>query len=173
MQNVELKAVCRNLDLARQHIRELGGKFLEKLRQRDVYFDLPGGRLKLRLTTDKQAQLIYYRRPDSRDPETSDYYIYFSHNPDSLEKLLKMAFQVRGVVEKTREVYLIDNVRVHLDAVQGLGTFLEFEAVISPGYEVSRERQKLLDYQRRFGIKPEDVVAASYIDLLQKPEGEF
>jgi len=33
-------------------------------------------------------------------------------------------------VSKRREIYLWHNVRIHLDAVTGLGSFVEFEAVL-------------------------------------------
>ena len=46
---------------------------------------------------------------------------------------LAAALGIRTVVRKQRTVYLHKNVRIHLDAVDGLGTFLEFEAVMPDG----------------------------------------
>ena len=50
--------------------------------------------------------------------------------PALLKAALTAALGVRRVVDKRREIFLADNVRIHLDDVAGLGTFLEFEAVL-------------------------------------------
>jgi predicted adenylyl cyclase CyaB len=74
---------------------------------------------------------------------------------------------VRGVVEKRREVYLWHNVRIHLDEVTGLGTFIEFEAVLGPEVDDARGRDQLADLSRRFGIAQGDLLAGSYGEMIQ------
>lgn len=44
-----------------------------------------------------------------------------------LKNVLSRALGVCGVVEKKRKLYMIDNTRVHIDSVQGLGDFMELE----------------------------------------------
>jgi adenylate cyclase, class 2 len=57
-------------------------------------------------------------------------------------------------------------VRIHLDDVEGLGQFLEFEAVLSPEIDDTAGRQQLEQLIRQFNIQPEDLLAGSYIDMI-------
>jgi adenylate cyclase class IV len=63
-------------------------------------------------------------------------------------------------------------VRIHLDEVDGLGVFLEFEAALSEkdGAEVSEGRLELL--RRKMRIEERDLVAVSYSDLLDRERGK-
>jgi hypothetical protein len=54
-------------------------------------------------------------------------------DPDALEAVLASALGIRVVVRKRRELWLIGRTRVHLDRVDGLGTFLELEVVLPAG----------------------------------------
>ena len=56
--NIELKARCPDPDAAREAARRLGAEFAGVLEQRDTYFVVPHGRLKLRQTAGKGAQLV-------------------------------------------------------------------------------------------------------------------
>ena len=70
------------------------------------------------------------------------------------------------VVHKRRELYFWHNVRIHLDEVEGLGCFIEFEGVVSEsaGNEISRRRvDQLVD---EFAIGPQARIGVSYSDLL-------
>ncbi len=70
------------------------------------------------------------------------------------------------VVAKRREIFLHRNVRIHLDEVSGLDTFLEFEAVLDPSIDDAAGRAQVAALQAEFDIAPSDVLAASYSDLL-------
>lgn len=37
---------------------------------------------------------------------------------------------VKGVVKKTRMLYMVDQTRVHVDSVEGLGDFMELEVSV-------------------------------------------
>ena len=74
---------------------------------------------------------------------------------------------MQTVVHKRRGVYIAyDNVRVHLDDVAGLGTFLEIEAVYAHEAEAEAEHQKVRELMDRLGIQTADLVSGSYRDLL-------
>jgi predicted adenylyl cyclase CyaB len=134
--------------------------------QVDTYFAARRGRLKLREVDDERAELIAYERPDRVDVRASSYRVVPVAAPAALAAALAAALGVRGKVVKRREIYLWENVRIHIDRVEGLGAFLEFEAVIgeSDGDEVSRQRLETLS--ERLGIRSEDTVTGSYSDLL-------
>ena len=73
---------------------------------------------------------------------------------------------VRGKVVKRRQIYLYHNVRIHLDTVEGLGTFVEFEAVMGAAEEEATSRQRLQMLAGAMEIGEADVCSGSYCDLL-------
>jgi predicted adenylyl cyclase CyaB len=139
------------------------------LRQVDTYFVVPRGRLKLREQEGRAvAELIAYDRPNEAAVRASDYQLVPIPDPASLKLALTRTLGVRVVVAKRRTLWLWHNVRVHLDEVDSLGTFLELEAVLSSPDEaegVSRERLNQLTHSLR--IREEDRIAVSYSDLLE------
>jgi adenylate cyclase class IV len=56
-------------------------------------------------------------------------------------------------------------VRIHLDRVQGLGSFLEFEAIVGPDGDAAA-RGRLDRLARAFGVTAETILRASYGDLV-------
>jgi predicted adenylyl cyclase CyaB len=83
--------------------------------------------------------------------------------------ILSGALGVLAVVEKRREIYFVGNVKIHLDRVRGLGTFLEVEAMTRSG-DIKKVRAQAVKFQKLFAISPEDIVPQSYSDLiLEKP----
>lgn len=165
--NVELKARLDDLSAAQATARRLGAKRQGILNQRDTYFAVPNGRLKLREIEGQAAVLIRYDRPDSTSSRVSRYQLVPVDDPDSLKQLLQDALGVRAVVEKHRELYLLKNVRIHLDSVRDLGSFLEFEAVLGPEHTERAGRELLAELRDQFHIAADDLVATSYVDLLE------
>jgi predicted adenylyl cyclase CyaB len=134
--------------------------------QTDTYFRVPHGRLKLREIEGQQAELIWYDRPDHGAARTSTYRRVPVPDPAGLKAALAAALGVRGEVRKRREITLWHNVRIHLDDVAGLGTFVEFEAVLSPADDEATAHVRLEELSWGLGIRPGDHLAASYADLL-------
>ncbi|MBN2216285.1 MAG: class IV adenylate cyclase [Pirellulales bacterium] len=166
MRNIELKARVDDLDLARQTAEAIADKRLGARRQVDTYFRCHQGRLKLRQMDRSAAQLIWYARPDQPDAKASDYLVVPVANPETLKTALAAALGVLVIVEKHREAFLWKNVRIHLDRVEGLGDFLEFEAVLGPTDDDAVGRQRLAELTEQFRIDKEHLVPASYSDLL-------
>jgi adenylate cyclase, class 2 len=164
--NIELKARLHDLAPAREVAQQLATASLGVQHQTDTYFHCRRGRLKLREITGQTAQLVSYERPDRVDAKGSDYQLVDVPDPAALKQALSAALGVRVVVAKRREIYLVNNVRIHLDEVAGLGEFLEFEAVLSPGRDDASGHQQLAKLQAAFRIQPDDLLAVSYADLL-------
>lgn len=136
------------------------------LNQTDTFFRSPQGRLKLREFTDKDAQLIYYLRPNSSGPALSEYYITNTPNADELKHTLAQTLGTLAVVEKTRTLLLAGRTRLHFDEVSNLGEFIELEVVLTDADDVEQanlEAQHLID---QLGISPDDLQKAAYVDLL-------
>jgi len=168
--NIELKARCDDLGTLRDACVSLGGEGQEPERQIDTYFGVARGRLKLRESLRSGAELIHYVRPDVAGARECHYEIYHVEDAEGLKELLKKALGVRAVVAKRREIYLIGNVRVHLDKVQGLGGFVELEGIVDHQAELFHVAEEVRRLQQALGIDSLSLVKESYADLSAKAE---
>jgi predicted adenylyl cyclase CyaB len=163
--NIEIKARTENQDHVRKILTSRNADFKGVDHQIDTYFHVPSGRLKLR-EGNIENYLIYYEREDKRGlKECRATLLEFDPN-SNLKEVLTTALEVLVVVEKRREIYYIDNIKFHLDAVKDLGTFVEIEAASDKVEERLYEQVK--EYMKLFGIREEDLIAISYSDLLLK-----
>lgn len=70
------------------------------------------------------------------------------------------------VVSKRRRLFQWRDARIHLDQVDGLGAFLEFEAVAPERSDLADEQQKVRYLREAFAVKSEDLIDCSYSDLI-------
>jgi adenylate cyclase, class 2 len=149
--------------------RDLGAERRGLLVQRDTYFRTTRGRLKLREEEGAAPHLIAYERPDRAGQRQSEYRIVEVERPEELKLALAAALGVEVVVSKLRHLFLWDGVRIHLDEVDGLGEFIEFEAVASSGSDLSRERAQVARLREAFNLDESDLIGESYCDLAPAP----
>lgn len=164
--NIEIKARTERYDALREQLSALSGGPPEILLQEDTFFHSPNGRLKLRVLQAGPAQLIHYDRPDQPGPKRSNYHVFETNDPENLKTALARAFGVRGVVRKERLLCLVNQTRIHLDNVEGLGHFVELEVVLKPGQSDAEGKAVAQDLMARLDIRKEDLLEAAYIDLL-------
>ncbi len=164
MQNVEFKAELRDLELGRTIARRLGGKHVGQLWQVDTYYRLADGRLKRRETEGAPAEYILYERTNSARARLSKFTIY-SEN-EAFAQFGAITMEPWVVVKKARDVYMLGGVRVHLDQVERLGTFLEFEALVSPAQNMGRCYRIVEQLRRDFAAVLGEPVPVSYSDLM-------
>ncbi len=137
------------------------------LRQKDTFYRVPTGRLKLREFGDGTGELIAYERPDQAGPKHSSYVLAPTNEPAALHEALARSVGVRGVVEKRREVVLVGQTRVHLDEVEGLGSFVELEVVLEGGQSHADGEAIAAELMRALGIDDAELLSGAYIDLLE------
>jgi len=171
LRNIELKARLSDLQAARRTAAALATAPPWTERRIDTYFHCPVGRLKLREIDGEEARLVAYRRPDDLRAKGSDYVLVPITDPAGLKTALDATLGVRAVVDKRREIYLVDNVRIHLDDVAGLGTFLEFEAVLGPAadgriVDDDEGHRRLAELRTCFGLRDVDLLRGSYGEML-------
>jgi homotetrameric cytidine deaminase len=162
--NLELKA--RDGDPAASAARclALGACDHGVLSQRDTYFFSRRGRLKLREQGADGSELIAYRRPDASEPAESTYVLAPVSAPEAVAEALDAGLGTVVVVAKRRRLFLWDGVRIHLDEVEGLGTFIEFEVVDPESGEAAHEMVARL--RESLAIEDDALVAEGYADLL-------
>jgi len=164
--NVEIKARCADHEVVRSALESLGSRNVGVDHQVDTYFRVPVGRLKLREGTIENS-LIHYQRPDQSGPKTSDVLLYRVDPDPALKDVLARALGVLVVVDKHREIHFVDNVKIHLDTVEGLGTFLEIEAIDADGTHTEDELQRQCQtFMGHFDVAEEDLLEISYSDML-------
>ncbi|MEJ2147440.1 MAG: class IV adenylate cyclase, partial [Acidobacteriota bacterium] len=128
--NVEIKARVADPRELESRVREIADKGPFDLAQDDTFFACAHGRLKLRELASERGELIFYLREDKAGPRISEYSIVPTSRPAELRLALSDALGVIGRVRKRRRLYLAGNTRIHLDEVEGLGSFLELEVVL-------------------------------------------
>jgi adenylate cyclase class IV len=166
--NIEIKARARDFAGLRRRAEALSDGPVEIIPQVDTFFYTPAGRLKLREFGPARAQLVYYARSDGSGPKRSDYHLFETTDPENLKAVLMPALGVRGIVRKTRYLYMVGQTRVHLDDVDGLGQFVELEVVLSAG-QSDLEGQALAEkLMRELGILEEDLLQGAYMDMLDQ-----
>lgn len=166
--NVEIKARVRDLEALCARAQALSGQSGELISQEDVFFNVAHGRLKLRILAPDHGQLVYYERPDAAGPRPSHYFISTTSEPAVLRDLLTRALGVRGVVRKQRWLYWVGNTRVHLDQVEGLGTFMELEVVLREGDSAAEGARIARALMQSLGVEAADLVEGAYMDLLEQ-----
>lgn len=164
--NIEIKARISDFEKCCRIAAEIAGGAPQVLNQIDTYFFVRKGRLKLR-EDESGNELIYYERPDVGEPKRSDYERYLLESPEAIKRILDSALGVRVVVRKQRLVYIRENVRIHLDKVEGLGHFLELEAVVDMNTDIMECTSRVNELLGRFEVKDSEIVALSYSDLLE------
>lgn len=166
--NIEIKARVRDLEILKRLAAQLSNIAYQVIPQEDTFFNCPQGRIKIRVLNPNRGQLIFYQRQDISGPKHSEYRIFETNDPAGLKSILTEAFGVRGVVTKTRTLYLVGQTRIHLDEVEGLGSFMELEVVLEPG-QTDAEGQAIAEkLMHELGIKDDDLIDSAYMDLIKK-----
>lgn len=166
--NIEIKARARKFDEIKARAEKISDAPMEIILQEDTFFNVETGRLKLRVLASDRGQLIYYTRPDHEGPKRSDYYIAYTSDPESLKHVLELAYGIRGVVKKTRYLYIAGQTRIHLDDVEGLGQFMELEVVLREGQEDAEGQVIAEGLMASLGVERSDLLEGAYMDLLER-----
>jgi len=166
--NIELKArdpaPSRSVELC----RALGAEGKGTIWQRDSYFDVPFGGLKLREERPGRPHLIQFERANEPQPRESRYRIVGVESAQDLISVLAAAVGLAVVVTKRRQLFLWRSVRIHLDEVEGLGTFIELEAVATAGSDLQHEHQLIAQLRSTFALDDERLVGTGYAAQLQR-----
>lgn len=167
--NVELKARDPHPDRSLEACRALGAVDHGLIVQRDTYYDARHGRLKLREESPGRPHLIHYEREDQVQQRQSGYRIVSVVDAPAMRAVLAASLGERGVVEKHRHLLIWNDVRIHLDAVAGLGRFVELEAVAGPESDLTREYRLVDELRVHLEIDDERLCPHGYADQLLAP----
>ncbi len=162
--NIELKATDPDPSASLEVCRALGAEDRGTIAQRDTYFEVARGGLKLREEQPGRPHLIQFERANEPQQHESRYRIIEVSDGASLCAALATAIGIRGAVVKRRHLLLWQSVRIHLDEVEQLGTFIELEAAAPADSDLDHEHRLIAE----LGITDERLVALGYAaQLLQ------
>jgi predicted adenylyl cyclase CyaB len=163
---IETKAKCDHPEVIEAILLKNKARYIGIDHQVDIYFDVNNGRLKLR-QGNIECHLIFYNRQNQAGPKQSDVVLYKPQDAENLKDILRAANGVKVVVDKQRKIFFIDNVKFHIDKVEGLGSFMEIEAIDkdnSIGTDRLHEQCKF--YMTLLKVKEENLLTSSYSDML-------
>jgi predicted adenylyl cyclase CyaB len=109
-------------------------------------------------------------RKESKKLRVSNYILTNTKDFDNLHRTLSLLFPVLVTVEKVREIFLFDNIRIHLDKVKNLGEFLEFEVVFDSFQKARAQMKFLISY---FKLDRKKFINNSYSDILLKKNSKL
>jgi len=164
--NIEIKAVCHHPEFIRKYLQQNDAESRGTDHQVDTYFNVSRGRLKLR-EGNIENNLIYYERDDQPGAKESNFQLLYVADANGIKGILSRSLGIKIIVEKQREIYFIGNVKFHIDEVAGLGRFAEIEASnLYPNISKAELMEQCKYYQQVFKIREEDLISASYSDML-------
>ena len=166
MQNIEFKAELRDLEAARTQCAAISAQHVGEIEQTDTYYRLADGRLKHRVTEGQPSEWIFYHRANRVTPRMSNYSILSEAEAQRRWGIDRLRPWLR--VTKIREVWTIENVRIHLDQVDKLGCFIEFEAIISSDFDVRTCHEMLAELREAFEPILGEAISMSYSDLMEQ-----
>src|SRR6478609_10739771 len=162
--NIELKASDPDPERSLAVVKGLGAHDRGIIRQRDTYFRVNTGRLKLREEEPGGATLVQYDRVDADEARESRYRLIPVDDPAALCAALESSLGTLAVVEKERHLLLWQNVRIHLDRVKDLGNFVELEGVATADSDLADELDRVTRLTEALEIAPERILRNSYSD---------
>lgn len=166
--NIEFKAKANNIEALEEKLLSLNPQFIGEDHQKDTYYNVNTGRLKLREGNIENA-LIWYQREDVGGAKQSDILLYKHAPDDALKNILNKVHGVKIIVDKIRKIYFVENVKFHFDRVEGLGTFVEVEAIDRNGeIGIEKLKEQCNFYINFLEIKTEDFMKKSYSDMMME-----
>jgi adenylate cyclase class 2 len=178
MRNLEAKFALGDFDAARAAALRLGYKPGASFVQRDTFFAVARGKLKLR-EQPPEAWLIDYARDQENGLMLSRYEIVPAADPARTRQMLARALGVIAEVRKHRTLLTRRNVRLHFDRVETLGCFGEIEAVLDEasgkeaqaGGDAASARAAIDELLGALGVGAGDLIEVSYFELMARRQG--
>ncbi len=161
-----MKARCPDRGQVLAALRALGAEDRGVEHQVDTYFSTGSYRMKLRESSRGEHWLIWYSRPDRTSSRKSTYRLEAIKDPAAKKAIFGKSMGVKQVVVKDRHLHLIGPTRIHLDSVDDLGSYLEFEVVLDGDLTEAEGHAIIAELRQALSVRDEDLVSRSYSDLL-------
>lgn len=121
----------------------------------------------IRLRTENHKTLLTYKRRVNDDGDTIEHELAID-SADTMKLILsEMDYQsVTYVKKKRQEIKVKDGFNVVLDAVEGLGDFLEIETVTGDDTHIIEIEYRIMKIAESYGLTESDLERKKYDQLL-------
>lgn len=166
--NIEIKVKLDSFTRVEVRIRGMqSASAPARLQQCDSFFAIPAGRLKVREQRGEVPELILYFRANTVVAKASRYFRIKTRFAPLAKQVLASLLGCPTIVRKSRTLYTVGPTRIHLDEVEGLGRFLEFEVVLGPKCSITEGRHVADRLIKHLRIPRNSLLAVSYCDLVR------
>lgn len=179
---IEVKAKVESFEEVKKQLSLLGCSFSDPARQVDDLFvnfegdyaEFQGGANFLRIRKETKSQktriLFTLKQPQSNELDCIEKEVEISDAVQMGEALILMGYHQVLTVSKTRVKTTYKDIEICLDTVDGLGTFIELEKIVSTDNDGGAEiiQEELFGFLETLGIKREDRVTSGYDTLLYR-----
>lgn len=164
---IEIKSWCTDHEDVKSRLESEGACFSGTQDEVDIYFNHPERNFAvtdeaLRIRSVNGNCRLTYKGP--KVSKLTKARIEHETGVDSFEALkniiLSLGFTVSGSVEKRRSIYILNDVEICLDSVEGLGNFVEIEKKGMAGHGIEEE---LFEIAARLGLSSFE--RRSYLEL--------
>ncbi|MEL9990732.1 MAG: class IV adenylate cyclase [Thermoproteus sp.] len=167
MLEVELKFRA-DIDKVREELLRLGASLLEKKEEVDIYYQHPcrdfaktDEALRVRLSGGSAE--VSYKGPRLASSAKTRLELTATAEGDVERILEALGFKRVAAIKKKREYYTYGPLTISLDDVEGLGQFVEVEALASSEVSVKAAEAEIRALAERLGLK--ERVDATYLEL--------
>jgi len=181
MYEVEVK-VRADHEAVRSRLDESGADYLGRVTQVDTYYDAPHRefaetdealRIRVERSADGEETVVTYKGPlleaASKSREEHETAVA---DPAAMRGVLDgLGFEPAATVEKERERFGLEGYTVTLDAVDGLGTFVEVETE-TDDENIEHAREGAIAVLRDLDLDPADQIRTSYLGLLLSEDAD-
>ncbi len=158
-----IKARIQSFEPIERKLQKLGAHYIGEDHQKDTYFEITQGKLKLREGTIENLIAHYERKMINGMERTSNY--RYDQNPDKAEvDHLFRNHKVIGVIKKIRKIYKIQNVKIHLDKTEQGELFIEIEAIDEfQEFTEANLLKQCLEIKTKLGIDDNQLIKSGYL----------
>jgi adenylate cyclase, class 2 len=163
-----VKAALRDRIALRRRLESLNARYVGTDHQTDFYFKTSAGKLKYRKGKIENLITHYVRQFIDGTERTT--VLRYDRDPSQEEiDVLFRDYEHIATIEKQRTVYVLSNVRIHLDRLKTGEEFLELEAIDRSNiFSEADLRTQCLIVLKSLGVDADNVIRTGYLDSTQR-----
>jgi adenylate cyclase class 2 len=172
MIEVEVKVRINDIKVMENRIEEQGAEYEGMIKQADEYFDFPDMRIfnsgsAFRVRAADGNYRVTYKgvKKDKETTSRAEIEIAIESAEEMIKILENIGFIRLCEIKKKRKVYLLAGLKISLDEVEGLGSFMEIEGMANSEEEYKAKKGEIFKLLDKFGVPLEEISQKSYMEL--------